>query len=222
VARNGLFNRHAASDEQATQVVDRDGDGVDDRAERSTTLVRDRDRNGVDDRTETKTNDDTETQVGRHSTVYGGARVIDRDGDGDRVRAPHGTATVPAPAETAPAPAAPPVTRVIGRRTSFLATLGLMLGVAAPLAALTGRLAPVGLALGVLGLLFALAGLGATARPSVSGRGVSMFALLLSAGGIVLAILAMNHAAPWLDSNVDEVAKLRQWLDARMPWMANW
>jgi hypothetical protein len=223
VARNGLFNRRGDNDERTTRVVDRDGVVETDEP------ARDRDGDGVDDRTETtriRTSSDRDSETGRfgrHSAVYNGEKVVDRDGDGvdDRAEAPRGTATVP-PVAPQTAPVSPAPTRVVGGRTSFLATLGLVVGTAAPLAALTGRLAPVGLALGVLGVLLALGGLASTSRPNVNGRGVGMLALLLAAGGIVLAILAMNHTATWLDSSVDQVARLRQWLDAQMPWMARW
>jgi hypothetical protein len=227
VARNGLFSRRGDNEERTTRVVDRDG--VVETVEPSDAPARDRDRDGVDDRTEVRESrttsdaDDETGRFGRHSAVYSGERVVDHDRDGvdDRVEAQRGAATVP-PVAPQTAPVSPAPTRVVGGRTSFFVTLGLIVGTAAPLAALTGRLAPVGLALGVLGVLLALGGLASTSRPNISGRGVGMLALLLAVGGIVLAILAMNHSVPWLDSRVDEVARLRQWLDARMPWMSDW
>jgi hypothetical protein len=230
VARNGLFSRRGDSNERTTRVVDRDG--VVETVEPSDTPVHDRDGDGVDDGTEstrirTSSDRDSETgrfgRFGRHSAVHTGDQVVDRDDNGvdDRAQAPRGTATVP-PVAPQTAPVSPAPTKVAGGRTSFLATLGVIVGTAAPLAALTGRLAPLGLALGVLGVLLALGGLASTSRPNINGRGVGMLALLLAAGGIVLAILAMNHTFTWLDSSVDEVARLRQWLDARMPWMARW
>jgi hypothetical protein len=97
-----------------------------------------------------------------------------------------------------------------------------MLGLVGTAAALSGRLAPAGLALGVLGLLFSLGGVVAGAKPHVAGRGLGTLGVLLSVAAVVFAILALAHATSWLDSDVDQVAKLRGWLDAQMPWMRTW
>jgi hypothetical protein len=76
--------------------------------------------------------------------------------------------------------------------------------------------------LGVIGLLLSFAGLSATGRPRVAGSGLAVFALLLSVGGAVLGVLAMNHSATWLDSDVDQVARLRDWLDAQFTFIRDW
>ena len=103
-----------------------------------------------------------------------------------------------------------------------MATIALIVGVTSVYAALTGRLAPVAVALGVIGLVLSFAGLSATGRPRVAGAGLAVFALLLSVGGAVLGVLAMNHTVPWLDSDVDQIARLRDWLDAQLPFMQDW
>jgi hypothetical protein len=89
-------------------------------------------------------------------------------------------------------------------------------------AALSGRLAPVAVALGVVGLLLSFAGLSASGRPRIAGGGLSVFALLLSVGGAVLGVLAMNHATTWLDADVDQISRLRDWLDTQLPFMKDW
>jgi hypothetical protein len=35
-------------------------------------------------------------------------------------------------------------------------------------------------------------------------------------------VLAILHTTSWLDSNVDQVAKLRDWLNAQLPFLKNW
>jgi hypothetical protein len=131
-------------------------------------------------------------------------RVVDRDRDGvdDRVKAPR-----------------EPKFRA---RASLIATLALMVGLTSVYAALTGTLAPWAVVLGVLGLLLSFGGLAASGRPRVAGSGLAVLALLLSVGGAVLGVLAMNHVATWLDSDVDQVARLRDWLDAQLPFMSDW
>jgi len=124
------------------------------------------------------------------------------------------------------APVAPePETRPepkIRARTSMFATFALIFGLSSVYAALSGRLAPAALVLGLVGLVFSFAGLTATGRPRVTGSTMALLALILSVGGPVLAILAMNHSATWLDSDVDQVARLRDWLDAQLPFIKSW
>lgn len=230
MARNGLFGGRTEG-KPVNSAVDRDGDGVDDRDEPRNTRVLERDqepvldrepmidRDGVDDRTEAK-----------HALVPD----TNRDGVDDRVDARDPVAPVSpvtpgsatpgsvTPEPVAPAEVAPAPVRVAPARASMLATLGLMLGLVGVAATLTGRLAPAGIVLGVVGLLLSLGGVRAGAKSRVAGRGLGLMGLLLSAAAIVLAIFAMRHTASWLDSNVDQVAKLRTWLDLRMPWMRNW
>jgi hypothetical protein len=166
------------------------------RTEHEAPSAPDRNDNGVDDRVEGPTAAST------------GATAVDRDRDGvdDRTEAPKTVET----------------TKVKAGHTSLFATLSLVVGVCAVLASLSGRLAPVGLALGVLGLLLAAVGTAATGRPTVTGKGVAMLGLLASLAGVLFAIFAMNHTASWLDSDVDQVGKLRDWLDTQLPWLQSW
>jgi hypothetical protein len=38
----------------------------------------------------------------------------------------------------------------------------------------------------------------------------------------VLGVLAMNGTVSWLDADVDQVSRLRDWLDTQLPFMSNW
>ncbi len=256
MARIGLFGRRTAERDTpaavgSAPVVDRDGDGVDDRVE-----ARDRD-------------------MARTGPGAGEERLIDRDGDAavydtrkkdeeaaradaearaahertearlaarERLAAAERTKARTAERERAVAPAVEqPVEPAVDRdrdgvddrvqaprerkfraRASLMATLALLVGVTSVYAALTGVLAPMAVALGVIGLLLSFAGLAASGRPRVAGSGLAVLALLLSVGGAVLGVLAMNHTATWLDSDVDQVARLRDWLDTQLPFMRDW
>jgi hypothetical protein len=132
--------------------------------------------------------------------------------------------------------AAPPATeeRVVERpvpveetaprwvRVSAFATFGLIVGLVALAATLTGRLAPVGVALGVLGGAISAGGLVGASRRGVTGHSVALLGLLASIAAVALGVMAITGYLPWLDSRTDEVAKLRDWLDARVPWMKRW
>jgi hypothetical protein len=215
VAFPNPFHRRGDSAVVDRDQADRDRDGVDDRNERGDRYDSDRDRNGVADRVEP-------TRDGSFTTRLR-ARMIDRDRDGvdDRAQPPVAP-TVSAPPTTAPTtepatepPAAPaPVVRT--QRTSMLATFGLIIGTAATFASLTGRLAPLGIAVGIVGLIVGLGGVLASARRRVNGRGVAYLAVLASLAGIVFGILALNGAATWLDADVNQVDRLRDWLDTQV------
>jgi hypothetical protein len=193
MATSGLYGRRT-DDPNERAPGDRDRDGVDDRVEAREERLVDRDRDGVDDRAEAR----------RTATV---------DRDGDRAGQPVDQRVGPAKAPAEPRWRA---------RASLLATLALIVGLSAVYASLSGRLAPVGVALGVLGLLLSIGGLTATGRPRVAGGGVALFALLLSVAGATFGVLAMGHTASWLDSDVDQVARWRDWLDAQLPFIRDW
>jgi hypothetical protein len=97
-----------------------------------------------------------------------------------------------------------------------------MIGLVGVAAALTGLLAPFGVVLGVLGVLISFAGVSAGRKPNVAGRGLGTLGLLVSFVAIAFSVLALTHSASWLDSNVDQVAKLRDWVNVQLPWMKNW
>ena len=163
----------------------------------------DRNRDGVDDRTQSGT-----IVSERHQT----APLATSTDTTERLPDDRTTTT------TEPVPTPPP----FGGRTSFMATLGLVLGVVATLTALTGQLAPVALVVGVLGLLFSLGGVSASGRRAVNGRGVAMLGLLGCLAGIVLAVVAMSDTVPWLTSDTDQVGRVRDWLDAQFPFLKDW
>jgi hypothetical protein len=165
---------------------------------------------------------------GRNRAAATEERAAERDrevAEGDRVRIPTGRATV-ADSEDRTVPVTTSAPTVVSPRytgrTSMLATLSLILGVTAIYGALSGRLAPVGLVAGVLGMVLAGGGLSAGSRRGVNGRGVAFLGLLFSIAGIVFAVLAMNHVTSWLNSDVDQVARLRDWLNLHMSWLKRW
>lgn len=69
-------------------------------------------------------------------------------------------------------------------KTSAAATFALVFGVAALISVLTAILAPVGLLLAIIGVVLGVVGLRMAARPAVTGRGVAI-------GGLVLSALAL-------------------------------
>ncbi|WP_433217631.1 hypothetical protein ACQP00_10215 [Dactylosporangium sp. CS-047395] len=204
-------DRDGVDDRVEKPAVDRDRDGVDDRAEASETRTwrlgrkHDKDGDGIDDRTEAKTTGAI-PPVGvmdRESDTTPMRRTIDREPVTEPV-------TEPVPVRQGPA------------RVSMLATLGVMLGLAAVAAALTGLLAPWAIPVGALGLLFSFGGIIAGVRPNVAGRGLGTLGVLISGTAVVFGILAMTGQVSWLDSNVDQVARLNDWLDTQLPWMKDW
>lgn len=230
-----------------TGKIDRDHDGVDDRVERREVreerlvdpadmkaadtnkdgVVEDAEARAAHERTQARlanrerlaaqgradervaTRTEVTERVPVAEPVSARAPVVDRDRDRDGVDD-----------RTEPRPAPP--AQKIRARASLIATIALIVGLTSVYAALTGRLAPVAVALGVIGLLLSFAGLSATGRPRIAGGGLAVFALLLSIGGAVLGVLAMTGSVPWLDSDVDQVSRMRDWLDARFPFMQDW
>ncbi|GIJ47541.1 hypothetical protein Val02_44270 [Virgisporangium aliadipatigenens] len=169
-------------------------------------VLKDRDRDGIDDRDEVTT-----TRIATRPAVVQKDRtvVVDRDRDGVDDRD-----------EVAPPPA--PAPQKIRARASLIATLALLVGVTSVYAALTGVLAPVAVVLGVIGLILSFGGMSASGKPRIAGGGLALFALILSVGGAVLGVLAMNHTTGWLDSDIDQVARLRDWIDTQLPFMQGW
>jgi hypothetical protein len=94
--------------------------------------------------------------------------------------------------------------------------LGLVFGVAAALFVLTGTLAGYGIGLGAIALLLSLGGISATSRFHVAGRSDAMLGLLLGLGAVVVGILAVTDALPWLSPDTDRVGWLRDWLDTNI------
>ena len=105
---------------------------------------------------------------------------------------------------------------------SFAAVLGLVVGVVAVGAVATGLLAPLGVAAGVIGVLISLTGLVRASRRGVTGHGAALVGLLTSLAAVILGVLAIQGALPWLNSDTDQVARLHTWMHTTFPWMKHW
>ena len=99
-------------------------------------------------------------------------------------------------------------------RTSALASIALVLAVAAALIVATGVLAIIGVGVGVLALLFAIGGLSGTGRRYrfIAGRGEALVGLLLATAAIVVGILAITGVSPGFDTGTNVVEQLNDWL----------
>ncbi|MGI5145390.1 thrombospondin [Plantactinospora sp. CA-294935] len=100
-------------------------------------------------------------------------------------------------------------------RASMLATLSLILGVAAAAFVLAGALAGYGIVLGTLALLLGVGGVSATARRHVAGRTEALIGIVLGVGAVVVAVLAMTGQFDWPNTDGDNVVRLREWLDSQ-------
>ncbi len=121
---------------------------------------------------------------------------------------PTGAAVVDTPADRdAPVVAGPKP------RASFLATLGLILGVASVLLVLSGPLLGWGIGVAALALILSLAGIHATGKRHVAGKTDALLGMIFSLGAIVLGVLALTGSLAWLGTDVQPVNSLREWLD---------
>jgi hypothetical protein len=162
---------------------------------------------------------DRRTTATDDTAVDNTTTVDERDTRVVRTREPvRSREPVTEPVETRPEREAPP--RWV--RTSSFATLGLVIGLAALFATLTGLLAAVGVALGIVGGAVAAGGIVGASRRGVTGHSVALLGLACSLVAIVLGVLAISGNLSWLDSNTDEVARLRDWLNAHISWFKNW
>jgi hypothetical protein len=101
----------------------------------------------------------------------------------------------------------------------MLATLSLILGLGGAGAVLSGILAGVGVGLGLLATFAAIGGIAATSRRHIAGKGDALLGMGLGLAAIVVGSLAMTGSLPWLDLGTDNVTRLRDWLDVRLPWL---
>jgi len=99
-------------------------------------------------------------------------------------------------------------------RASLLATLGLILGVAALLMVLSGPLLGYGIGVAGLALLLSLSGIHATGKRHVAGKTDALIGMVLSLGAVVLGVLALTGSLSWLGTDLHPVQNLREWLDA--------
>ncbi|MGN9779008.1 thrombospondin [Micromonospora sp. H33] len=125
------------------------------------------------------------------------AAARDRDGDGVPDRAERPVVAGPKP------------------RSSLLATLGLIAGVAGVLFVLTGTLAGYGIGLGAVGAVLAVLGLIATRRRHVAGTTDALLGVAAGVGAVVLGVLAMTGQFDWPTTDGDWVARFREWLDSQ-------
>jgi hypothetical protein len=103
-----------------------------------------------------------------------------------------------------------------------MATLSLIVGVVAVMAALTGLMAAEAIVLGVIGGAIAAGGLVGASRRGVTGHSLALIGLVASLGAILLGVLAIGGDLSWLDSKTDEVGRLHSWLLNQLPWLKNW
>ena len=100
-------------------------------------------------------------------------------------------------------------------RASLLASLALILGVAAALLVLSGPLLGYGIGVAVLALILSFAGIHATGRRHVAGKTDALIGMALALGAIVVGVLALTGSLSWLGTDVQPVTSLREWLDAQ-------
>ncbi|GAA4707402.1 hypothetical protein [Phytohabitans rumicis] len=105
---------------------------------------------------------------------------------------------------------------------STSATLGLITGILALVASLTGLLAPQGAALGVVSVVICLVGLRAVDKPYVTGHGLVVLGLLAAVAAIVIGLVAMTGEFTWPNSGTNEVDRVHDWLDEKWSWLARW
>ena len=100
-------------------------------------------------------------------------------------------------------------------RSSLLATLGLILGVASALLVLSGPLLGYGIGVAGLALILSLAGIHATGKRHVAGKSDALIGMVLSLGAIVVGVLALTGSLSWLGTDMHPVTSLRHWLDTQ-------
>jgi hypothetical protein len=102
---------------------------------------------------------------------------------------------------------------------SAWATIGLITGLLAVAASLTGLLAPEGIAVGVLSIMICLIGWGSVRRPHVTGHSLVLIGLLTATAAIVIGVLAVTGDFAWPTSNTNEIDRLHTWLNDHWPWL---
>jgi hypothetical protein len=100
-------------------------------------------------------------------------------------------------------------------RTSLLATLSLIVGVAAAFFVLSGTLAGYGIALGAIAVVLGFAGMAGTRRRHVAGKADALLGIGIGAAALVIGILAMTGSFAWPTTAGDWDMRLRHWLDAQ-------
>jgi hypothetical protein len=129
-----------------------------------------------------------------------GRRSVDTDGDG----APDTVVERDREVPVGPRP-----------RTSLMATLSLIFGVAGAFFVLSGTLAGYGIALGGIGVVLGFVGMAATRRRHVAGKLDALLGIGIGAAAVVFGILALTGDFGWPTMADDWDARLRAWLDAQ-------
>jgi hypothetical protein len=129
--------------------------------------------------------------------------VVDSDGDGTP------DTVADRRVETPVAPIGP------RPRTSMMATVSLIVGVAAAAFVLSGALAGYGIALGAIAVVLGFVGMSATRRRHVAGKGSALLGIGIGAAALVIGILAMTGDFAWPTTDGDWPVRFREWLDAQ-------
>lgn len=145
-------------------------------------------------------------------------RATDTDLNSPDLRAPERKPVRPAPDRSADAKTIeqPPVAAGPKPRASLLATLGLIVSVAAALLVLSGPLLGYGIGLAVLGLILSLGGISATGKRHIAGKTDALIGMVLALGAIVVGVLALTGSLSWLGTDTQPVTSVREWLDAQV------
>jgi hypothetical protein len=185
--------------------------------------------------------DDVTTETNLKSTVApppANPPTVPRRTEAQRAAVVDDTADLRPPADRAPDRASdrsasadlrPPKTEPVGAdepaepvvpvgpkpRSSMLATLGLILGVASALLVLSGPLLGYGIGVAVLALILSLSGIHATGKRHVAGKTDALIGMVLALAAIVVGVLALTGSLSWLGTDMQPVNSFRQWLDAQ-------
>ncbi|OJF10784.1 hypothetical protein [Couchioplanes caeruleus] len=119
------------------------------------------------------------------------------------------------PVERDARPAGAPVAPGPKPRSSLLATLALITGVAGALLVLSGSLLGYGIGVAGLALVLSIAGVRATGRRHVAGKTDALIGMVLALFAIVVGILALTGSLSWLGTDMQPAGDLRQWLDSQ-------
>ena len=105
---------------------------------------------------------------------------------------------------------------------SAWATIGLITGLVAVAASLTGLLATEGIAVGVVSMMICLIAARFVRRPHVTGHSLVLIGLLTAMAAIVIGVLAVTGDFAWPNHDINEIDRLHTWLNGRWPWLENW
>lgn len=133
--------------------------------------------------------------------------------------------------ESYPPPTPPPpgydadmrLERAVSAKTSAAAVFALVFGLSALFCALALILSPLAILFGIVGLILGIVGLRKASLPEVTGKGVAIGGLVLSALGLLLGIVIVVGAATFLSSeeNIqrieDQLRELRSELPTTLP-----